>query len=163
MKKITYLTIVMLLGLFSCQKEECPVAKATTVQKFYKTTSSSSTKNTGGDTTKTGGGGGGNSCNPIVSFAAKDGKTAYYRTISVSYKISPCTSGQNMSATIEIYNYASGKLEARFTKQALSDKLNYSFAPLGFHRVVLKAVDDDKGTVVQQQELLFELTTSVGV
>jgi hypothetical protein len=77
----------------------------------------------------------------------------------VSYSIKPCDATQNLSATVEVYNFNTGELEFQFVNLPfLSGKVLYAGASLGLHTVVLRSVDANTGTVIESQQTVIAVT-----
>jgi hypothetical protein len=151
MKQLLILPIALVFGLFSCQKETAPQIEETTpVTTNYQFAKAPT-------------GGGGTPCTPISKFLVKEAKAKREttgRSIQITYLAAACTNTQNLSITLQLFDYKTNTLITEYPDLTLDGKISFGGLKFGLYRVVILAIDNDTQAVVETKSTAISIVSN---
>ena len=151
MKQLIILPIALVFGLISCQKETAPQIEETTPT------------TTNYQFAKAPTGGGSTPCTPISKFLVKEAKAnreTFGRSIQITYLAAACTNTQNLSITLQLFDYKTNTLITEYSDLPLDGKYSFGGLKYGLYRVVILAVDSNTQAVVQTQSTSISIASN---
>lgn len=91
-------------------------------------------------------------CSNVIQFDLKQGKREAIPTIwsiQMTYSIKACNAGQELSASIDVFDFNTGEQVYAATDLPLSGKATFLGVAFGIYKAVLKVADVQTGAVIE--------------